>query len=117
TRVTYQGTTASSPNLTLGDSSAFSNAVQARPVTIQFALATISAATPGTAVIQVNRTGNTAGSVSVAFATADGTAVAGTDYVSTAATLLFAPGVTAQFIDVALLDARIAIGTFSFTVN
>src|SRR5438874_2622408 len=39
------------------------------------------------------RDGVPAGSVSVAFATADGTAVAGTDYVSTAATLLFAPGV------------------------
>src|SRR5262249_32136847 len=116
TRVTYQGTTAGSPTLTPGDSSAFSNAVQAQPVSIQFAAATIPVNTPGTAIIQVNRTGNTAGSVAVAFATADGTAVASTDYVATSGTLQFAPGVLSQFIDVSLLDARIAIGSFTFTV-
>ncbi len=116
-RVTYQGTTSGSPTLTPGDSSAFSGAVQAEPVSIQFAAATIPENTPGTAIIQVNRTGNTAGSVTVAFATADGTAVAGTDYAATSGTLLFAPGVTTQFVDVSLLDARIAVGTFSFTVG
>src|SRR5262249_22379689 len=116
TRVTYQGTTAGSPTLTPGDSSVFSNAVQAQPVSIQFAAATISVSTPGTAIIQVNRTGNTAGSVAVAFATAAGTAVASTDYVATSGTLQFAPGVLSQFIDVSLLDARIAIGSFTFTV-
>ena len=34
---------------------------------------------------------------------------AGTDYVTTSGTLLFAPGVSSQFIAVSLLDARIAI--------
>src|SRR5262249_40064469 len=117
TCVTYLGTTLSSPVLTPGDSSEFSNAVQALPVAIQFVSGTISVDTPGTAVIQVVRTGNTAGTVSVAFASADGTAVAGIDYVATSGTLSFAPGITTQAINVLLLNARIAIGFFAFTTS
>ena len=112
--MTYQGT----PGLlTPGDSSAFSGAVPAIAVAIQFDSATSSWSTPGIATILVDRAGNTSGTVSVGFATADGTAVAGVDYASTSGSLTFAPGVTTQSISVPLLDARIAVGDFAFTIT
>ena len=112
--VTYQGT----PSLLMpGDSSAFSGAAPAIAVAIQFASATSSWSTPGIATILVDRAGNTSGTVSVGFATADGTAVAGVDYASTSGSLTFAPGVTTQSISVPLLDARIAVGDFAFTIT
>jgi Calx-beta domain len=42
--------------------------------------------------------------VSVAFATADGTAVAGADYMSTSETVTFSPGMTSQTVTVPLLN-------------
>ncbi|MET0552399.1 MAG: Calx-beta domain-containing protein [Vicinamibacteria bacterium] len=42
--------------------------------------------------------------ITVAFATADGTATAGTDYVSTSGTLTFAPGVTSQTVTVSVIS-------------
>lgn len=42
--------------------------------------------------------------VSVAYATADGTAVAGTDYEATSGTLTFGPGVTSQQVSVTVYD-------------
>ena len=45
--------------------------------------------------------------VTVRYETADGTAVAGTDYVATSGRLVFAPGQTQRTVDVpVLLDAR-----------
>jgi large repetitive protein len=45
--------------------------------------------------------------VTVSYATADGTATAGSDYTATAGTLTFAPGVTSQTLTVAVLgDTR-----------
>src|SRR6266540_1844615 len=52
---------------------------------------------------QVTRT-SSAGSMSVNYATSDGTAIAGQDYVATAGTLTFASGETSKFIDVATID-------------
>jgi hypothetical protein len=43
-------------------------------------------------------------SVSVNFATADGTAIAGTDYVATSQTVTFSPGMTTETITVPLLN-------------
>ena len=103
--------------MTPGDSSAFSGAVPAIAVAIQFDSATTSWSTPGIATILVDRAGNTSGTVSVGFATADGTAVAGVDYASTSGSLAFAPGVTTRSIIVPLLDARIAVGDFAFTIT
>jgi hypothetical protein len=55
--------------------------------------------------------------VTVDYATADGTAVAGTDYSATTGTLTFAAGQTTQTIDVpVLLDPNIT-GTVTFTVD
>ena len=46
----------------------------------------------GSLTVTVNRTGGSSGAVSVAYATANGTAVAGTDYTATGGTLQWADG-------------------------
>jgi hypothetical protein len=51
--------------------------------------------------------------VMVSFATADGTAIAGADYVATAGTLTFAPGETTKTITVEVLDTTSADKSFS----
>ncbi|MGE4011160.1 MAG: Calx-beta domain-containing protein, partial [Alphaproteobacteria bacterium] len=56
----------------------------------------------GTMTFTVTRTGDTSGATSVLFATADGTALAGADYGSTAGALTFAAGVTQQTITVSV---------------
>jgi hypothetical protein len=56
------------------------------------------------ATITVSRTGGSSGSVTVNYATADGTATAGSDYTSASGTLGFANGETSASFQVALLD-------------
>src|SRR5579864_8947247 len=51
-------------------------------------------------------------SVSVNFATADGTAIAGTDYAATSETVTFSPGMTAQTVTVPLLKTGGPTKTF-----
>ena len=55
--------------------------------------------------------------VSVDYATADGTATAGSDYTATSGTLTFAPGETAKTVTVALLDDAIDEGKETFTLK
>jgi hypothetical protein len=57
----------------------------------------------GTITITVTRTGDTSGAVSVDFATADGSAVAGLDYTATSGTLNFAAGATSATFSVSVL--------------
>lgn len=52
----------------------------------------------------VTRTGGTNATLTVAFATANGTALAGSDYVATNGTLTFGPGETAKSVTVDLVD-------------
>jgi hypothetical protein len=56
-------------------------------------------------------------SVTVGYATADGTAVAGTDYVQTTGSLTFAPGQTSQTISVPVLPTTVYSPGKSFTVT
>jgi Domain of unknown function (DUF4394)/Calx-beta domain len=74
----------------------------------------------GTATITVTRTDSFGGPASVTFATSDGSATAGEDYVTTSGTLTFGPGETSQSFTIPILnDARaegdevlhIALGT------
>jgi Calx-beta domain-containing protein len=59
----------------------------------------------GSATVEVVRTGtNLAGGVTVHFATANGSAVAGTHYTATSGTLTFAAGVTTRTFNVPILD-------------
>ena len=69
------------------------------------AVITVSLSTPSTLPVTVN------------YATADGTANAGSDYTVAAATLTFAPGVTSATIRVPILNDAVAEPTETFTVN
>jgi sugar lactone lactonase YvrE len=55
--------------------------------------------------------------VSVNYATADGTALAGTDFTATSGTLAFAPGVTSETINVPITTVATGGPTKTFTMN
>lgn len=55
--------------------------------------------------------------ITVDFATADGTAVAGEDYIATSGTLTFAPDETTKFIPVPIIGDYVIEPTETFTVN
>ena len=57
------------------------------------------------------------GTVTVGYATADGTAVAGTDYTSASGTLVFDPGETAGTVSVAVLDDSVDDGGETLTLT
>ncbi len=85
--------TATATNESTGDTSEFSNGVVAQPVSVTFTTsAMLVDSTAGTAVISVQRVGNSNAVVSVAFATADGTGVAGLNYQAASGTLIFGTG-------------------------
>lgn len=89
------------------------------PSTVQFSAATYnSPAGSAQATVTVTRTGGTGSAVTVNYATADGTAVAGTDYAATTGTLNFAVGDTAAktFI-VPILNSSAQATQRSFTVT
>ncbi|NRT55988.1 hypothetical protein HNQ01_001723 [Leptothrix sp. C29] len=71
----------------------------------------------GTATFTVTLTGATTQTTTVAFATADGTAKAGSDYTAVSGTLTFAPGETTKTITVPILNDAVYEGPESFTVN
>jgi hypothetical protein len=109
--------TVTATNESTGDSSGFSNAVAAAPVSISFASAAPSVqSTGGTATIEVDRSGNVAVSVSINFATSNGSAVAGQDYTAVSGVLTFAPDQTDAFFSIPTLPDPTSPTTFS-TVN
>ena len=71
----------------------------------------------GTATVTVQRTAGSNGAVSVAYATANGTAVAGTDYTAAKGTLKWADGdANANTFQVAISNATAILGNKSFTL-
>jgi hypothetical protein len=71
----------------------------------------------GTATVTVTRTGDSSGSVTVHYATSDGSAHAGTDYTATSGDLTFAAGETSKTISVPLLDDPDVAASEGFTVT
>lgn len=71
----------------------------------------------GSVLVTVNRTTGSAGAISVDYATGDGSAVAGSDYVAIAGTLNFADGVTSQSFNVAILDDTLFEGDEAFDIT
>ena len=69
------------------------------------ALVTVALSLPSTHAVQVS------------YATLDGTAVAGTDYVSASGTVTIAPGVTAQAVTIPIIGDRAARGNKAFKVK
>ena len=89
--------------------SSVTNFVQAPTNQIQFAATDFSTfeSSPGFAVIIVSYGGGAAGPVTVDYATADGTAVAGTDYVMVTNTLTFQVGESNKSFTVPIFDNAI----------
>ncbi len=69
------------------------------------ALVTLSLSLPSTTIVQV------------AYSTADGTAVQGTDYVNTTGTAMFQPGITSQTITVPIIGDFLPRGNKTFKVK
>ena len=86
---------------------------------LQFSASTYGVAqSAGTIAVTVNRTGGSAGSISVAYATSNGTAIAGTDYTATSGTLDWADGNSAsQTVQIPISTATAFAGSKSFTLT
>jgi hypothetical protein len=65
----------------------------------------------GLATVTINRTGNTSSLVSVHFATANGTATAGSDYTAVSQDVSFAAGETSKTVSVPITDAHVIGGS------
>jgi hypothetical protein len=77
---------------------------------VQFSAATYAAReNASTAAITVTRDGSD-GTVTIAYATRDGTAAAGNEYTATSGTLTFAPGQTSKTFSVPILDNKVVEG-------
>jgi len=90
----------------------------AKPGTLAFAASAYAVGqAAGTATITVNRTGGTSGAVGVQYATADGTAIAGSNYTSASGTLSWPDGdATAKTFTVAVSNVAPFSGTKNFSV-
>lgn len=73
----------------------------------------------GSLVLLVNRGGTNTGTISCNYATADGTALNGTDYTSTSGTLSFTDGVASRMITIPIVPGTNwkAPGTFTVTLS
>ena len=88
------------------------------PGTLQFGSTSYDVAEGAVVNIVVTRSGGSSGSVSVDYATADGTAVSGTDYPATTGTLTFADGLSGnQTISIPITDDGSAEIAEAFTVT
>ena len=108
--------TATDPN---GNTSEFSAADAASAAgSLQFSASSIAAIEDvGTLPITVLRAGGTAGSLTVDFATTNGTAIAGEDYTSTSGTLTFGAGETSKTIQVPITDDSTTEADETFTIS
>lgn len=71
----------------------------------------------GSAVVQINRPGGSAGTVSVNYQMVNGTALAGSDYTAQSGTLTFAAGETNQTITIPILNNTLAEPTEEFRLT
>lgn len=108
--------TATDPN---GNTSEFSAADAASATgRVQFTTGVIKVIEDiGMITLTVQRTGGTAGNLTVDYSTADGTAVAGQDYTATAGTLNFSAGETSKTIQIPILDNEPTEPDETFTVS
>jgi chitinase len=90
------------------------------PTGVQFEVDNNSAFEGSTSnqLVKVTRSGDISGSISVDYATADGTAKAGSDYTAVSGTLNFAPNELSKFVNVPILnDNLFENGNETFTLN
>jgi parallel beta-helix repeat protein len=71
----------------------------------------------GSVTLTVLRDGGTAGNVIIDYATSNGTAAAGSDFVTTTGTLSFADGETSKTLTIPLINDNLAEGPETFSVS
>ncbi|NQV69649.1 MAG: DUF4347 domain-containing protein [Pseudohongiella sp.] len=71
----------------------------------------------GTLTFTVTRSGSTGGTTTVDYATANGTALAGSDYTAKSGSLTFAPGETSKTISVSITADTVSEDSEAFTVG
>ena len=79
--------------------------------------ATLGASRSSTLNVTVTRTGTTTSTANVAYATQNGTAIAGTDYTAASGTLAFSANDTTATIPIPILNNSAQTGTSTFTVT
>jgi chitinase len=119
---TFQVNLSSPTNATLASAAAtgtIKDDVSAPTLTISDASIQKSATTgvSATAVFTVTLSAASGLPTTVSYATADGTALAGSDYVATSGTLTFAPGVTTMTISVGIFGGTTNQANKAFSVN
>jgi len=109
--------TATDPAGNTSEFAASASGVVSSPGTLQFSTNSITQIeNTGNFTINVTRTGGTTGTVTVHYATADGTAKAPSDYTNTSGTLTFNDGDTSKPITVPLIDDNTPEGSEVFTL-
>jgi CSLREA domain-containing protein len=118
---------AESPETLLLDLSAPANATIARAQATgtiadddaqpSISIGDITVAESGSAVVTVSLSNPGGATTTVGYATADGTAVAGQDYVASAGQVTFAPGETTKTIAISLIDDAVTESSESFTIH
>jgi len=98
--VRYNSTVSAIPRLGIGSATAFKGNVGINTTTV-----ILSLCLPSTQVVTAH------------YTTEDGSGVAGTDYVSTAGTVQFQPGITSQAITIPIVGDRLARGNKTFKVK
>jgi hypothetical protein len=108
---------ATATNLLTRDTSEVGPAVPVETAgTLLLSAETYPAVEGGPVTITVNRTGGSEGTVTVQYATADGTATAPGDYAATSGTLTFGPGVTTQSFSIPIVADGVPEPEETFTV-
>lgn len=104
---------------TLASLSGTGGTASSKPMRLALAAASVTVKEgTGSAMFVVNRSGSFDGAVSVRYATADGSAVAGQDYTAVSGTLSWAPGDSAaKTITVPLIDDQNVEDKESFTLS
>ena len=93
------------------------SARSAKPSPIEFAMPAAGGSATATATFTVTLSAASTQPVTVAFATANGTATQGVDYVATSGSLTFAPGQTQATIPVTVLADPRATTDLGFVVD
>ena len=100
-----------------GDTSEFSTSRTVAPLTVEFAMASYTVSqSAGTATITVVRSSDGV-AASVAYATSDGTAKAGVDYVTASGVLSFAAGQSEETFTVSIIDTQQVGGSRFLNLN
>lgn len=101
-----------------GGGDAFIAKITDRTGSVQFASDALTVSENGSeALIEVTRTEGSEGTLTVAYASANGTASADADYSAVSGMLTFAPGVTTQMIRVPIKEDNIAESQETFTIT